>query len=108
LWEKFGFFKKRYYNLWGHGRILPAHKLVKLFSKEGIIMQSVDYFKLLPNKAGLSIRKKNSRHFLDNNFTLWLSKFLENKMPVSFKKISCFFLQLRMEKKFFQLSQIFA
>ncbi|CAB1084210.1 hypothetical protein JY97_00005 [Alkalispirochaeta odontotermitis] len=50
-------------HLWGHERVLPAHKLAKLFSKEGVAMKSVDYFKLLPNRGGLSIKKKQPTLF---------------------------------------------
>jgi len=38
---------------WGHERILTVRKLTKLFLREEIVRQSVDYFKMLPNRVGL-------------------------------------------------------
>ena len=77
-------------HLWGHERILRASKLAGLFAKEGIVKKEIDYFKILPNRAGLTLKRGDSKPFSDNNFTLWLDNFLHNKIPLLFKRFLTF------------------
>jgi 2-polyprenyl-3-methyl-5-hydroxy-6-metoxy-1,4-benzoquinol methylase len=60
--------------VWGHERILPPYKLARLFSKAGIKMESITYFRLLPNK------------FIDNNFTKWIDNAYEKYIPILIKR----------------------
>jgi len=77
-------------HLWGHERILSPFKLANLFARKKIIKHSVDYYKILPNRMKIKVTKDDFINFYDNDFTLWLAKFLNSYLPVFIKRFIVF------------------
>ena len=76
--------------MWGHERILFPLNLINIFKKQNINKYSLDYYKILPNRAKLKTTKDDFRNFYDNKFTLWLARILDLYLPLFIKRFFTF------------------